>query len=98
MEVIKDSATKRLNHARRESGLLWQPRFFDRALRTVREYHEKVQYIHQNPGKAGLASRPEDWPWSSIQDYTGSINPAPAKASGLSVDRVLLSAAEHTRI
>ena len=34
MEAIKDGATKRINHSRREAGLLWQPRFFDRALRT----------------------------------------------------------------
>ena len=76
----------------------WQPRFFDRALRTVREYNEKVPYLHLNPVKAGLASRPEYWPWSSVHDYTGSINPAPATPSGLSVDRVLLPTDEHTRI
>ena len=42
-------------------GELWQPRFFDRALRTVKEYNEKVEYIHLNPVRAGLVSRPEDW-------------------------------------
>jgi hypothetical protein len=30
-------------------GELWQPRFFDRALRTVKEYNEKVEYIHLDP-------------------------------------------------
>jgi hypothetical protein len=48
-----------------------QPRFFDRALRTVKEYNEKVEYIHLNPVKAGLASRPEDWRWSSYNEYAG---------------------------
>jgi len=98
MESIKDAATKRINRSRREFGRLLQPRFFDRALRTVREYIEKVQYIHLNPVKAGLVSRPEDWPWSSVHDYTGSLNQAPASPSGLSIDRVLLPADEHTRI
>jgi putative transposase len=98
MESTKGGATKRINRCRRESGLLFQPRFFDRALRTVREYNEKVQYIHLNPVKAGLASHPEDWPWSSVHDNTGSINRAPATPSGLSVDRVLLPADEHTSI
>jgi putative transposase len=79
-------------------GLLFQPRFFDRALRTVREYHEKVEYIHLNPVKAGLANRPEDWPWSSIHDYTGNITDAPVTPSGLSVDRVSLPANPRTRI
>ncbi|MGO8737072.1 MAG: REP-associated tyrosine transposase [Terriglobia bacterium] len=98
MESTKVGATKHINRSRRESGLLWQPRFFDRALRTVKEYNEKVQYIHLNPVKAGLASRPEDWPWSSVDDYTGSTARAPTTPSGLAVDRVLLPADEHTRI
>jgi len=98
VESIKDGATKRINHSRREAGVLFQPRFFDRALRTVREYHEKVEYIHLNPVKAGLASRPEDWPWSSLHDYTGNINDALLTPSGLSVDRVLLPADPHTCI
>jgi len=98
MESIKVGATKRINRSRREAGLLWQPRFFDRAVRTVKEYHEKVQYIHLNPVKAGLASRPEDWPWSSVHDYMGSTAHAPTTPSGLAVDRVLLPADEHTRI
>ena len=98
MESIKDGATKRINHSRRESGLEWQPRFFDRALRTVREYHEKVAYIHRNPVAAGLVSRAEDWPWSSVHDYAGSIDQAPTTPSSLSIDRVLLHADENMRI
>jgi REP-associated tyrosine transposase len=98
MEAIKDGATKRINRARREVGTLMQPRFFDRALRTVREYHEKVEYIHLNPVKAGLVTRPEDWPWSSVHDYVGNVNDHPVTPSGLSVDRVLLPADQHTRI
>ena len=98
MESIKVGATKRINRSRGEVGLLFQPRFFDRALRTVREYHEKVEYIHLNAVKAGLAERPEDWPWSSIHDYTGNLTDAPVTLSGLSVDRVLLPADPHTRI
>ena len=43
MESIKVGATKRINRARGASGLPWQPRFFDRALRTVKEYNEKVE-------------------------------------------------------
>jgi REP element-mobilizing transposase RayT len=98
MESIKGGATKRINRSRREAGLLMQPRFFDRALRAVREYKEKVEYIHLNPVKAGLVTRPEDWPWSSVHDYTSSVNRVAITPSGLSVDRVLLPADEYTRI
>ncbi len=54
--------------------------------------------IHLNPVKAGSAKRPEDWPWSSIHDYTGNLTDAPVTPSGLSVDRVLLPADPRTRI
>ena len=98
MESIKDGATKRINRRRRECGTLFQPRFFDRALRTVREYQGKVEYIHLNPVKAGLVDRPEDWPWSSVHDYTGNWHDAPITPSGLSVDRITIPADPRTRI
>ena len=28
------------------------------------------KYIHQNPVKSGLVAVPEDWPWSSAQEYS----------------------------
>ena len=45
MESIKVGSTLRVNARRNESGLLWQPRFFDRALRTVKEYNQKVEQV-----------------------------------------------------
>jgi REP element-mobilizing transposase RayT len=98
MESTKDAATKRINGSRSDVERLFQPRFFDRALRTVKEYNEWVQYIHLNPVRAGLVSRPEDWLWSSVHDCTGSVNQAPASPRGLLIDRVLLPADEHARI
>jgi putative transposase len=60
MEATKDGARKRINRRRQEGGMLWRPRFFDRALRTVREYNQKVEYIHLNPVRAGWVSRAEE--------------------------------------
>ncbi len=40
LESIKVGATLRINRRRGERGVLLQGPFFDRALRTVREYHE----------------------------------------------------------
>lgn len=44
---------------------LWQADYFDRFIRNERHYHAAVEYIHQNPVKAGLVVKAEDWPWSS---------------------------------
>ena len=98
MESIKVGSTLRINGRRREKGLLWQPRFFDRALRTVKEYHEKVQYLHQNPVEAGLVSRAEDWLWSSARDYSGTVNAPVSPHPFLAIDRVLLPGDDRTRI
>jgi len=90
MESIKISATRHINKNRGERGVLLQGRFFDRALRTVREYNDKVEYIHWNPVKAGLVKRPEDWKWSSIHDYGGSAAEPPGVGSPIPVDHVVI--------
>ena len=60
MESIKVSSTRQINKLRGDKGVLWQGRFFDRALRTVKEYHDTVEYIHLNPVKRGLVTKPEE--------------------------------------
>jgi putative transposase len=40
-------------------------RFYDRALRTRREFDEALDYMHMNPVRKGLAAHPAAWPWSS---------------------------------
>ena len=77
---------------------MWQPRFFDRALRTVQEYKEKVEYIHLNPVKAGLVSRPEDWRWSSYNEYAGISVDEQNERCGLIVDRVRMPSDPRARI
>ena len=44
---------------------LWMREYWDRFIRDSNHYQKTVEYIHQNPVKAGLCSSPEDWPWSS---------------------------------
>jgi putative transposase len=98
MESIKVSSTRQINKLRGDTGVLWQGRFFDRALRTVKEYHEKVEYMHLNPVKRGLVTKSEEWRWSSIHDYTGTLRKPAAPSSVLPVDRVLLPTDERARI
>ena len=98
MESIKVAATRRINAQRGERGVLLQGRFFDRALRTVKEYNEKVAYIHWNPVKAGLVKRPEDWKWSRVHDYTGTVNAPSGKGSPIAIDRIMMPSDERRRI
>jgi putative transposase len=98
LQAIKVGATLRINRRRGERGALLQRRFFDRALRTVREDHEKVEDIHLNPVKAGLVRRPDDWKWSSVHDYTGTLRALAGAGSPIPVDRITLPADLRTRI
>lgn len=38
---------------------------YDRNLWSVKDIHEKVKYIHENPVRRGLVASPGDWEWSS---------------------------------
>jgi putative transposase len=98
MKSVKQSSMSAVNQRLGTEGELWQPRFFDRALRSVKEYNEKVEYIHLNPVRAGLVSRPEDWRWSSYNEYAGMSADEQNQRCGLIVDRVRMPSDLRARI
>jgi putative transposase len=98
MKAVKLSSMILINRRRGEAAELWQGRFFDRALRTVKEYHEKVEYLHLNPVRRGLVLRPQDWRWSSMREYAGGDAAEQERRCGLTIDRVPLPAEPKARI
>ena len=42
---------------------LWQPGFFDHLLRSNESYDQKWEYVRQNPVRARLVNRVEEWPY-----------------------------------
>jgi putative transposase len=51
---------------------------YDRNLRSVRDVHEKIAYVHDNPIRRGLVARAADWEWSSAGAWaTGGATPLP---------------------
>ena len=50
-------------HASRGAGIRWQRDFFDHRLRNDESFQEKAAYILNNPVRAGLVARIEDWPY-----------------------------------
>ncbi len=97
-KAVKVSSMISINLGRQETGELWQGRFFDRALRTMKEYHETVEYIHLNPVRGGLVRRAEDWRWSSVHEYAGMSAEEQERRCGLRIDRVRLPADENSHI
>lgn len=66
----KSYSANEINACLRKSGPLWAPDYFDRFIRNEEHYSSVLHYIENNPVKAGLATRAEDWPFSSIHRST----------------------------
>jgi len=98
VKSIKNSSATLINRGGAASGELWQGRFFDRTLRTVKEYNEKVEYVHLDPVKAGLVVRAQDWRWSSVKEYSGVSGTQQMRRCGLTIDRVTLPLNSQARI
>ncbi len=88
MEAIKVGSTRRLNTRRKGGGEIWQPRFFDHALRTVEKYHQCVVYMHLNPVRRGLVEKPEDWKRSSHTNF--ALDRAIVRECPMQIDYVRL--------
>jgi REP-associated tyrosine transposase len=50
---------------KQKAEAFWHREFRDRYIRDEEHYYDTIEYIHNNPVKAGLTKRPEAWPWSS---------------------------------
>ena len=53
------------NHKRK----FWMKRFDDEVIRNVKMFWIKRNYIHNNPVKAGIVCKPEDYKYSSAKNY-----------------------------
>jgi len=52
----------------KQSGTLWQDEFFDHVLRSSESYSQKWKYVKDNPVRAGLVKKSDDWPFQGEID------------------------------
>jgi len=57
------------NQRRNRRQGVWQPRFWEHAIRDAADFWLHLNYIHLNPVKHGLAAYPRDWPWSTFRRW-----------------------------
>ncbi len=50
---------------------VWQEGFHPQQLISEEMLHQKINYLHHNPVRAGLVEQPEDWLHSSARDFAG---------------------------
>jgi REP element-mobilizing transposase RayT len=65
MNIFYTEGLKFPNHKRK----FWMKRFDDEVIRNEKMYWTKLLYIHNNPVKAGLVTKPEDYKYSSARNY-----------------------------
>jgi REP element-mobilizing transposase RayT len=63
LQCLKSATAHRINKFLHHSGPVWEEESFDHVLRSDESLKEKCEYIRQNPVKAGLVRRAEDYPW-----------------------------------
>jgi len=71
MKRIGVSFVSYYNWKYQTNGHLFQGRFRSENVEDVRYLLTVVSYIHQNPVKAGMVSRVDEWRWSSCLGYYG---------------------------
>lgn len=47
----------------------WQPKYYPFEIYTKEKMLEKLNYMHENPVRKGLAAQTTDWKWSSARWY-----------------------------
>jgi putative transposase len=60
---MKKIVTSWKRYIAKHADVHWQRDFFDHRLRRDENFSQKAEYIRQNPVRAGLVSRAEDWPY-----------------------------------
>lgn len=69
-EIFKRNAVGYKDRKRK----FWKKRFDDQVIRNQKMFWTKLKYIHNNPVKAGIVARPEDYKYSSARNYIAGDN------------------------
>jgi len=71
MHSLKSYTANEANKTLGREGRFWQKEYFDRYIRNARHFAKVVAYIENNPVKARLCEKVEDWPFSSASRRKG---------------------------
>jgi hypothetical protein len=74
---IKGFSAKKVNELRTSKGALRRPRSHNRLIVSERELKQKLNYIFENPRRAGLVKDPKDYPhlWYPGKDEAKNQEP-----------------------
>lgn len=61
MKYWKEWTSKRIKREVGIVGNVWQREFFDHVIRNETSYAQKREYVFNNPVRAGLVKKAEEW-------------------------------------
>jgi putative transposase len=64
MQSLKSRTARQANIILKREGAFWQDESYDRVIRDNDEYVRTVNYVLENPVKAGLVSQWDEWRWT----------------------------------
>jgi putative transposase len=80
---LKGASARFANIALQRTGeSFWQRESYDHWVRNDAQFEKIKRYIENNPVRAGLAGKPEDWEWSSANRIVEKAAAASASATG----------------
>ena len=71
----KSFTARQANERLGRAGAFWEPDYFDRYMRNEDHLMRTIEYVENNPVKAGLVDKAADWPWSSASLERGPPGP-----------------------
>jgi len=71
MSNILNSYARYFNVAHKRKGPLWQGRFKSILVKRDSQLLHLSRYVHLNPASESMVDNPEQWPYSSYQEYLG---------------------------
>jgi len=73
MAKISRFTSRQINKALHRSGRFWQDGFHDHRCRNVDDMNDRLWYVENNPVRAGLVEKSEQWPYCSAHPSRASM-------------------------
>ena len=82
MHSLKRYTARQANLLLGREGAFWQQESYDHVVRDEAEARRIIEYVLNNPVKAGLAQSWEDWPWNYVAQDAINLRCYPPKFVG----------------
>ena len=74
MNKIKGNFGNKYNKLQGRTGQVWQSRFYDEGIMgDMDKLNQKIEYMHNNPVRAGIKNSPDMYEFSSYNYYNGKV-------------------------